>query len=107
MYHIAINKLRVNIKSLNAEMVFNRNEAKRMLQHKHGKDYVGYLESHLDIKVKPEVRLAYLALGYVKDKPYRTVENTTRHPVNANKLYDKIKRFKFVRLEDVVDWLGR
>jgi hypothetical protein len=98
----AIHRLRVNVKSLTAEARFIRHEIKRT-----GWVVVkNELHSHRSSRVKPEARLAHLALAYLRGTPYKAAENFTKNKPSANELMRKLKRFDRVELSSVIDWLG-
>lgn len=99
---MAIRQLRVNVKSLSAELRFIRHEMRKA----RNSDERGSLQSHRAVKVKPESRLAHLALAYVRKAPYRTVESSTKNPVSHVALASKVKRFLYCcEQDDVKNWL--
>lgn len=111
----AIHTLRVNVKSLAAEAKLNRQEMRRA-----GPVYRSVLANHRKTKLREEARYAQLALAWVRDVPYRTVEQKTKNWVDVKRLREKIMRH-FRRYEDqgnstwdwtpteqtLTDWLRR
>jgi hypothetical protein len=85
----AIHALRVNVKSLAAESRYIRQEISR------AKDLEAKsrLACHRAWRVKPESRLAQLALAFVRGREYRTVELKCREPVDPGALSKKLRRF--------------
>jgi hypothetical protein len=99
-----IHHLRVNVKSLGAEARFIRQEIKRA-RTREAKESLAH---HRMERLKPEARLAHLALAYVRGVPYKQTETATRNPVDAATLTKKIKRFRWdVEREEVKDWLNK
>jgi hypothetical protein len=99
-----IHHLRVNVKSLAAEARFIRQEIKRA----RSREAKESLTAHRTGRLKPESRLAQLALAYVRSTPYKRAEAATKNPVEASVLTKKIRRFRWdVRPEDVRDWLSK
>ena len=97
-----IHKLRVNVKSLSAEAHIIRAEIKKA-----GWQYGQELIAHKRDKLKPESRLAQLALAYVRGMPYKRVENKAKKRPSTAKLVRKIDRFTSatVKPADVNAWL--
>jgi hypothetical protein len=97
-----VHKLRVNVKSLMAEARFIREEirlAKTM-------DAKNELAVHRMTRVKPEARLAQLALAFVKSVPYKVVEQRTNRPVQSIELIQKVRKFVYpVKEQEVKEWL--
>lgn len=98
--HIA----RVNVKSLAAEAAIIRQEMAKT------KDPLvkSRLWNHKTLKVKPEARLAHLALGFLKGIPRSKIE-TSKKPIDTKKLYDKLCKFcgwnRRITKEEVLDWM--
>ena len=96
----AIHKLRVNVKSLAAEARFIRQEIKRA-----HRDAKYALHGHRVMRVKPEARMAHLALAFFKGTPYKVAENFTRSEPSARELTNKLNRFARVEQDRVEGWL--
>ncbi len=98
-----IHQLRVNVKSLAAEAKIIRQEiAKtRDLSVKNG------LAAHKSERVKPEARLAHLALAFLRGTPYKACEPRTKSPVTPGDLFVKLRKFCFgsVQQQEVKLWL--
>lgn len=100
---LAIHQLRVNIKSLAAEAKIIRREVKRC-----SLLYISALTEHRKGSLRAEARYAQLAMGFIRNCEYKSIENKTFTPVNAERLYQKIRRFLLaVKKEEVEKWLGR
>jgi hypothetical protein len=59
--------------------------------------------------VRPEARLAHLALAYLRGRPYKSVERTARSLPDPLALHKKVSRLWFYtcpKLEDVQQWLN-
>lgn len=97
----AIHKLRVNVKSLTAEARFIRQEIKRAWS----TDTKNSLHNHRLLRVKPEARMAHLALAYLRGTPYKTAENSTKSKPTARDLTNKLNRFERVEQRSVEAWL--
>lgn len=97
----AVHSLRVNVKSLAAEARFIREELGRTRDQSTRES----LSCHRMGRLKPEARLAQLALAYAKGKPYKVAEAKTKRPVDAARLTRKLERFMPVKLTEVGDWL--
>lgn len=97
-----VHQLRVNVKSLAAEARFIREEMKRATT----AEARNALSIHRMVRLKPEARLAHLALAFVRGVPYSVVENhAASAPVIAS-LHAKIKRFVWdVAEKQVKQWL--
>lgn len=101
-------KLKINIKSLAAEARINRAEARKC----RGWDRYD-LNAHRTGKLRYEARLANLAYAFLRDIPYKRVEqrvsvDTMLHDqlFLATALTTKINRFSSrVTVEDVEAWL--
>jgi hypothetical protein len=100
--NVSIHQLRVNVKSLAAEATIIREEV-RKARVKEAKDR---LYHHRVWRLKPEARLAHLALAYIKGVPYKKVEPNTKNPPSADALTQKLRRFVHVNLLDVRTWLA-
>lgn len=86
---IEVHQLRVNVKSLAAEARIIRQEIAKAKS----KDAIGCLSFHRMSRLRPEARLAHLALAYVKGVPYKTAESKTNNPVLCMELVKKLSRF--------------
>jgi hypothetical protein len=84
-----IHKLRVNVKSLAAEAKIIREEI-RMADTKEAKNV---LHDHRMTRVRPEARLAHLALAFTRGVPYKTVECNAREKPPVRDLVAKVSRF--------------
>lgn len=80
----AIHCLRVNVKSLAAEAKIIRRETKRA-----GSVYRERLVDHRRGKLRAESRATQLALAFLRETPYRSVENTKK-PVPTGRIRDKL-----------------
>jgi len=96
----------VNVKSLAAEAKFIREEI-----HKTTSTSVkNALATHRMMRLKPESRLAHLALAFVRGQPYRKVENKVRTKPCKSAMEKKINKFvsysQRVSVTDVDNWLA-
>lgn len=99
-----VHALRVNVKSLAAEARLIRDEIRRATN----PEAKASLACHRAWRVKPESRLAQLALAFVKGVPYRVVERNATSKVDAVKLANKIQRFVYIpRASSVREWLDK
>ncbi len=97
-----VHKLRVNVKSLAAEAKFIREEIKRAKT----PEARNALHDHRMLRVRPEARLAHLALAFVKGQPYKNVEPNAKSPVTYEDFIGKLKRFIWtVDYKQVKEWL--
>lgn len=97
----AIHKLRVNLKSLSAEIQFIRQEESRC-----DKVYLAELYSHRKNKVREESRYTHLALAYIRGRRYDQVEKGSRKVVNPKRLFKKLAQYLPSLTEtQVVAWL--
>jgi hypothetical protein len=98
-----VHKLRVNVKSLAAEASFIREEIKRART----TEAKNALAVHRMTRVKPEARLANLALAFVKGVPYEVVEANAKKEPSPVELHRKVLRFTWIpNIEQKVhDWL--
>lgn len=100
---LAIHKARVNVKSLAAEAAIIRCEIAKC------RDLIGKasMQGHKKLVLKPESRLALLALAFLRGKTRSSTENAPKTEIPARKLVDKLKRWStmVVTLEDVQNWL--
>ena len=101
---LAIKRARVNIKSLAAEIKIIKAEIRKTSDSVVKDD----LHNHHINKVRPEARLANLAIGYLKGRKRYEVESTTKE-INFNKLREKITKFCTYGLpapsiDEVVKW---
>lgn len=107
---LSIRIARVNIKSLAAEAQFIRKEI-REARTPHDKSC---LHSHRIQIVRPESRIAQLALAYLKGMDRRQCENSYKTEVDPVKLFNKLKKFDYViginkeeSMEKIKNWLGK
>lgn len=84
---LAIHTLRVNIKSLAAESRFIRQETARC-----GLEYKNALAYHRRGKVRDESRYSHLALGFLRGRTYKQIENKSAKPVDAKRVGAKISK---------------
>ena len=102
---VAIHRLRVNVKSLAAEARFIRDEVPRA----RSREVNEALHLHKVLRLKPEARLAHLALAYCKGTPYRCAEGTAKRQPDVRSLAKKINRFVLfserVSEEQMLEWL--
>lgn len=94
-------RARINVKSLAAEAKIIRKEIDRVAEQQRW-----FLRDHKVNKVRPEARLANLALGFLKNKPHSVIERTSK-PINVEKLTRKISIFtlRVVTMDEVKKWL--
>ena len=107
---LSIHIARVNIKSLAAEAQFIRKEireARTPLSK-------ACLHSHRIQVVRPESRIAQLALAYLKGMDRKQCENSYKTEVDPVKLFNKLKKFDYViginkeeSMKKIVEWLGK
>ena len=105
-YKLAIKRARVNIKSLAAEAKIIRGEIR--------KTNLGWIKNdlheHRINKVRPDARLANLAMAFLKGRPRSTAEITSKE-IDVKRLHSKISTFTWasgvniVSLQEVQDWL--
>ena len=107
---LSIHIARVNIKSLAAEAQFIRKEI-RMAKTPSDKSC---LHSHKVLVVRPETRIAQLALAYLKGMDRKQCENSYKTDVDPVKLFNKLKKFDYViginkeeSMKKIVEWLGK
>ena len=86
---MAVHALRVNVKSLAAEARFIRQEIRRA----DSPEAKEALAIHRMVRLKPEARLAHLALAFVRGRKYRQAENHARQEVNVQALTKKVNKF--------------
>jgi hypothetical protein len=100
----AITRARVNIKSLAAEAAIIRTEIRKSKD----VDIKNGLHYHRISKLRPEARLANLAIGFLRGRKRSQVEITDK-PFDFNRLYKKIAGFMggewAVKKEEVAQWL--
>jgi hypothetical protein len=103
---LVVHALRVNVKSLAAEARFIRTEVRRSRDREVGE----YLHYHRTSRLKPEARMAHLALAYCKGKPYKSAENSAKTLPDVRALAKKLNRFlpypDRVSEEQVEKWLA-
>jgi len=85
----AEHRLRVNVKSLAAEAKFIREEIRRARK----PETKNMLNGHRQYYLKPEARMAHLALAFVRGRPYRQVETNARTQPGDQDLLKKLYRF--------------
>lgn len=98
-----VHKLRVNVKSLAAEAKIIRDEIRRART----PEARAALHNHRMQRVRPEARLAHIALAFTRGVPYRMVETNAREKPEVKALVNKIVRFASTADADkkVRDWL--
>lgn len=98
--------LKVKIKSLAAEARIIRLEEQRAKRSRQT-DLRAGLHHHRTFKVRQAARYAQLAYGYLRGRPYRLVERTTRTRASSATLLAEIKRFqpKPPDKSTIRDWL--
>ena len=99
---IAVHCLRINVKSLASEARHIRTEVKRAKDSR----CTQRLHQHRTNRLKPEARLAHLALAYCKGVPYKRVEPSTKRSVASAELRAKLARFLYVTPDAVEAWLN-
>lgn len=100
----ASHQLRVNVKSLAYEGRIIRHEMKRV-QHAEIK---AILALHRQLRVRPEARIAHLALAFVRGRPYLSAESNAQTKPKAKDLIRKLERFMRVSptvADEVEKWL--
>lgn len=100
----ALVRAKINSKSLAAEALFIKREINRST------DCVlaNSLHNHRILKVRPEARLANLAIGYLKGRKRKSIEMSNKE-VDLKKLTKKINTFideyfRVISEEDVRNW---
>lgn len=98
----SIIRARVNVKSLAAEAKIIRKEMTKVKTYQKEMLYHHKLE-----KVRPEARIAQLALGYLRNKPRSVIEKTSK-AIDIERLRRKIAVFthKTVSVEEITAWLS-
>lgn len=101
---IEIHRARINIKSLTAESAFIRQEINKVASLECKCD----LHNHRIQKVRPETRLAHLALAYIKGKTRSSCETSPKTEIEPEKLLNKIKRWGIIppSKEEIKNWLS-
>ena len=95
-----LTKLKINIKSLAAEAQINRAEARKH----HGWDRYE-LNEHRTGHLRREARRAHLAYAFLRGKPYRKIEPTSRSfPWGITEKINKFSSKKVTR-EEVREWM--
>ena len=101
-------RARINIKSLAAEAAIIKREISRVS--KRDTRTAESLRYHKVTKVKPEARLAQLALAFLKGMPRKVCE-TSEKPVDIKRLHGKITKFcdfpckRLVTFDEVSNWI--
>ena len=99
---LAIHRARVNVKSLAEEARIIRNEANRC-----GRAYHDALTLHRRGRLREEARIAQLALAFLRERPYRTVERMAVAKPCAERLLEKLGRLSVRPTEEqVTQWLA-
>lgn len=98
-----IHKLRVNVKSLAAEVKIIRDEIKKART----PEAKAALHDHRMSRVRPQARLAHLALAFVRGIPYKTVEVKAKIKPDAKELTNKIVKFSWDKciVQNIDQWL--
>lgn len=103
-YKLAIKKARVNIKSLAAESKIIRGEIRKT----NDSYVINTLHYHRVNKVRPEARLANLAMAFLKGNKKSSAEITSKE-IDIKKLHNKISGFVWpsviIDIQEVKDWL--
>ncbi len=107
---LSIHRARINVKSLAAEAKFIRQEttiAKTLLDR-------ACLHQHKTEVVKPESRIALLALAYLKGMERKQCENSYKTDVDPVRLFNKLKKFDYViglnkdeSMVKIIEWLSK
>lgn len=98
-----VHAVRVNVKSLAAEARIIRQEIRKART----TEAKNMLAVHKNIRVKPEARLAQLALAFFKEMPYKKVEQEAKNIPAVKEVLNKLKRFSCAVEEKAVkDWLS-
>jgi len=87
-----IHKLRVNVKSLAAEAKIIRDEIRRATT----TEAKAALHDHRMARVRPEARLAHLALAFTRGVPYKVAETKAREIPSVKDVTNKVTRFAWV-----------
>jgi len=98
----AVHQLRVNVKSLAAEARYIREEIQRAKT----QEARELLSAHRTQRLKPESRLAHLALAFIRNTPYKKVEPKTKTPPSPQNLTKKIKKFTHTDQNTIETWLN-
>lgn len=97
----AIHKLRVNLKSLAFEAKAIRHEERRA-----GIVYRSSLREHRVGPLREEIRYTGLALAFVRNRPYRRVENVGSKELLASRLVKKILgKIPNQNVEQIEQWI--
>ena len=98
-----IHKLRVNVKSLAAEAKIIRDEIRRATT----TEAKNALHDHRMMRVRPEARLAHLALAFTRGMPYKAAETSAREKPSVKDLTNKVTRFAWTpnAEQKIHDWL--
>jgi hypothetical protein len=98
---LSLARARVNAKSLAAEAAIIKKEMGKLSL----LDQCD-LRSHRIHVVRPEARLANLAIGFLKGKKKTEVEKSEK-PLDFKRLYDKLRKFDpRITKDQIVDWLN-
>lgn len=100
---IALVRAKINAKSLAAEAKFIKHEISKS----NDKDVKDSLQYHRIMSVRPEARLTNLAIGFIKNKPRKQVEMSTKN-FDLKRLTRKINVFYYysrsVTESEVMAW---
>ena len=98
-----VHKLRVNVKSLAAEAKIIREEIRRA----ETTEARQALHDHRMTRVRPEARLAHLALAFTRGRPYKMAESTAKSAPVVAELVKKITRVAWVSDAEkkITEWL--
>lgn len=99
-------RARVNIKSLTAEAKIIKDEIRRT----NNISQKDMLYAHKTSKLKPEARLANLAIGWLKYKKRSEVENSFKKEIDPIDLFKKIKKYGYfidsqLNVSMISEWL--
>jgi len=104
---LEIIRARINLKSLAAEAKFIRREIKKTKDNGQKND----LHLHKMNRLKPEARLANLAMGYLRGHKRSDIERSYKEDVSSVSLRNKLNKYLswFNQIKDgdnsVSDWL--
>lgn len=106
---LALKRAKVNVRSLAAEASIIREIIKKTNDANVKND----LHLHRLSKVRPEARLANLAIAFLKNKPKIVVEAKSDKPIDVKRLHSKLTIFcygtdaKPPSFDDVQNWLKK
>lgn len=116
--------LKVKIKSLMLEAKVIREEERRAYANRHARkrarrtnekgklpinrDLFFALRNHRTEVVRQEARSSQLAYGFLRETPYRAIENkTTRKPVPKSKVVSMVSRFGHINADEAYERVHR